>query len=121
MTPFTVSITKEIIASCKEVGVLDDEDVIGEKCPIAMTIKDIFPEAFVGGLYIYPFASETDLKINLPQSAQDFVCEFDALIENIEKRLLLPEIEFKILIPDEVINLIEIKDIDSAPQFSLSK
>jgi len=51
-----------------------------------------------------------DLKIELPKIAQDFIKVFDSLSAIHKVRLRLPEFEFEISIPDEVIAQIDIDD-----------
>lgn len=88
---------------------------MGKKCAVAIALQDIFPEAHVTSYYIFPFGLETqsskDLKISLPLVAQQFVKLFDGfhLVPNL--RLLLPEFEFTIEVPDAVINAINIDEI----------
>lgn len=110
--PFKIHVTKQIIAQCKEVGVLDDVDIIGDICPIAIAIKDLFPEVHVSNQYIFPLGMNTEAKIPLPKKAQEFINEFDSLSISTDLRLHLPALEFEIQIPDEVIETISIaKDI----------
>jgi hypothetical protein len=106
---FKIQVTKEIIAQCKEVGVLDDVDIIGNKCPIAVAMKGIFPEVHVSNLYFYPFGRDVERKIDLPQIAQNFINLFDSLCTIAKTRLLIPAFEFEIEIPDEVIESISIE------------
>lgn len=108
--PFTIKITKEILLICKYCGAHDDIENIGENCAIAVTVKDIFPEVMVTGHHIYPFGyfEDTNLKIRLPQVAQNFIKVFDSLAGIPNTRLCLPEFEFEISIPDEVIERVEI-------------
>lgn len=107
---FKIQVTKEIIAQCKEVGVLDDVDIIGNKCPIAVAIMHIFPEVHVSNLFIYPFGRDVERKIILPQIAQNFINLFDSLCTITKTRLLIPAFEFEIEIPDEVIDRISIEN-----------
>jgi len=110
--PFKIHVTKQIIAQCKEVGVLDDVDIIGDICPIAVAIKNLFPNVHVSNEHIFPFGMDTKSKIPLPKKAQEFINEFDSLSISTDLRLLIPELEFEIAIPDEVIEKISIaKDI----------
>jgi hypothetical protein len=114
---FKISITKEIIASSKDCGINDDEtESVGKNCAIAVAVKDIFPDVFVTDHHIYPqgirrMGCATDVKITLPKIAQDFVRIFDSLKGISKLRLLLPEFEFEILIPDEIISQIDIDDL----------
>jgi hypothetical protein len=110
---FNIQITKEIITQCKEVGVFDDIDSIGDKCPIAVAIKHIFPEVHVSDHFIYPFGRDIEKKIDLPAVAQHFVNLFDSLRPIPRTRLLIPAFDFDIDIPDEVIEKIDIRELIS--------
>jgi hypothetical protein len=115
---FTIKITKEILAQCKGLSAGDDIQTIGKNCAIAIAIKELFPEVFVSDNYIYPFGNVNnrdciDLKIEMPKIAQDFIQVFDSLSPIPRVRLLLPEFEFEINIPDEVIAKIDIEEVRS--------
>ena len=112
--PFIIKVTKEILALSKECGIHNREN-IGENCAIAYAVKDIFPDVSVTGSHFYPFGISKieptdDLKIELPKIAQDFIKIFDSLAAIHKVRLRLPEFEFEISIPDEVIAQIDIDD-----------
>ena len=114
--PFKIKVTKEILELSKACGAPDDVETIGDNCAIARAMKDIFPDAFVTGQDIYPFGIDednklADLKITMPKIAQDFIIAFDTLCENPNSRPLLPEFEFDISIPDEIISQINIDEI----------
>ncbi len=69
---------------------------------------------FVTGGYIYPFGldeSAGDLKIEMPKLAQDFIIVFDSLFDFPGLRPMLPEFEFEISIPDEIIEEIDIDEV----------
>ncbi len=113
--PFKIKITKEILEQSRNCG-RNEIEIIGRNCPIALALKDIFPEAFVSGNYIHLFGSEDEnnvanLEIPLPKVAQDFVRLFDSLSTNPGARPLLPEFEFEISIPDEIVAEINIDEI----------
>ena len=79
-------------------------------------MKDIFPDVFVSGYYIHPFGSDdgnklADLEVPLPKIARDFVKFFDSLSAIPGFRLTLPEFEFEISIPDEIIAEINIEEV----------
>src|SRR4026209_2272968 len=98
---FKINVTKEILESSQECGSHNDIERIGEKCAIALALKDIFPEVFVTGNYIYPLGIQEstqcdDIKIAMPKVAQDFIQVFDSLCFRHKRRLLLPEFEFEI-------------------------
>ena len=113
---FKIKVTKEILESSRECGSHNDIERIGEKCAIALALKDIFPEVFVTGNYIYPLGIQEsnqvdDVKIAMPKVAQDFIRVFDSLCSRHKRRLLLPEFEFEISIPDEIISQINIDEV----------
>lgn len=86
-------------------------DEMGENCAIALAIRGIFPGTWVNSDDIVPFYSANDFttRITLPTLAQDFICKFD--ISTYEQRLLLPEFDFTIDIPDEIVDMINIEDV----------
>ncbi len=110
-----IAITKEIIEQCKHCGNGNEEDEIGKNCAIAFALIDIFPDVYVTNYYIFPFGieheKEQDLRIPLPLIAQQFIKLFDAFFLTPKLRLLLPEFEFTIDIPDEVIEQINIDEV----------
>jgi hypothetical protein len=113
---FKIKVTKEILELSKECGAHNDFDTIGKNCAIAIALKDIFPEVVVTDYYIYPFGIDNknkldDLRIVMPKIAQDFVKVFDSLSAIHKLRLLLPEFEFEISIPDEIISQINIDEV----------
>ncbi|HEX7457056.1 MAG TPA: hypothetical protein VF301_01340 [Ginsengibacter sp.] len=113
---FKIKVTKEILELSKECGAHNDFDTIGKNCASAIALKDIFPEVVVTDYYIYPFGIDNknkldDLRIVMPKIAQDFVKVFDSLSAIHKLRLLLPEFEFEISIPDEIISQINIDEV----------
>jgi|SRR5450631_1908411 len=117
--PFKIKVTKEILALSKDCG-QNELEIIGKNCAIALALKDIFPDVFVSGYYIHPFGSDDEnpmasLEIPFPKIAQDFVRLFDSLSAIPSARLMLPEFEFEISIPDEIIaeiNIEEVRNLD---------
>ncbi|HSZ86429.1 MAG TPA: hypothetical protein VK787_10380 [Puia sp.] len=113
-TPFTIRITKEILARAKNCG-LKQEQFIGDNCAIALALQDIFPDVFVTGDHIHPFGfdqqSVSDMKITLPAIARDFIKVFDSLVQIPRVRLRLPEFAFDISIPDKILDQINIDEI----------
>jgi len=112
---FKIKITKELLELSRDCG-QNEIEIVGKNCAIALALKDIFPEVFVSGYYIHPFGSEKDnklaeLEIPLPKIAQDFVRLFDSLCSIPGVRLMIPEFEFEISIPDEIINEINIDEV----------
>jgi hypothetical protein len=114
-TQFKISITKDIIDRAKHCGTENDIYQMGRNCAIALALKDIFPEVYVTNYLIFPFGidanDEKDVKIPLPTIAQQFIKLFDGFYLTPNLRLLLPQFEFMIDIPDEVINAINIDEI----------
>ncbi|MBA2562481.1 MAG: hypothetical protein H0V14_06130 [Chitinophagaceae bacterium] len=110
-----ISITKEIIEQCQNCGSKNEKYEIGKNCAVAFALIDIFPDAYVTNYYIYPFGIEHKkqpvLKIPLPIIAQQFINLFDAFPLTPNLRLLLPEFEFTIDVPDEVIEQINIDEV----------
>ena len=110
-----IAITKEIIAHCKNCGNDDEEHEIGNNCAVAFALADIFPNVYVTNYYIFPFGIANEkvqnLKIPLPLIAQQFIKLFDGFRFTPKLRLLLPEFEFIIDIPDEVIEQINIDEV----------
>ena len=122
--PFKIKITKDVLELSKSCG-SEELEIIGENCAIALGLKHIFPEVVVTGDYIYPFGIDyndrwDELKIALPKIAQDFIRVFDSLSVIPNQRLRLPEFEFEISIPDEIIaeiNIDKVRALNDAPSF----
>ena len=108
---FKIQVTKEIITQCKEVGALNNADIIGNKCPIAIAVKHIFPEVHVTNFYLFPFGMHTENKIPLSPIAQNFIKLFDSLSMIPRTRLIIPAFEFEIEIPDTVLEQIDIGEL----------
>ena len=110
-----IAITKDIIEHCKNCGNENKEYEIGQNCAVAFALADIFPNVYITNYYIFPFGveygKEQALKIQLPIIAQQFIKLFDAFRLTPKLRLLLPEFEFTIDVPDEVIEQINIDEV----------
>ncbi len=110
-----IAITKEIIEQCKNCGSENEEHEIGKNCAVAFALTDIFPNVYVTNYYIFPFGIDCEnvhvLKIQLPIIAQQFIKLFDGFRLTPKLRLILPEFEFTIDIPDEVIEQINIDEV----------
>ena len=110
-----ISITKEVIEQCKNCGNGNEKHEVGKNCAVAFALIDIFPDVYVTNYYIFPFGSEYEkeqvLKIPLPIVAQQFIKLFDGFSLTPKLRLLLPEFEFTIDVPDEVIEQINIDEV----------
>jgi hypothetical protein len=112
---FNVKVTKEILRQSKYCGKDREGYKIGNNCAIALAVADIFPDVFVSGFHIYPLGVETpavqDLRIPLPLVARQFIKLFDGFYLTPNLRTLLPEFEFEMEIPDEVIFSINIEEL----------
>jgi len=112
---FKIRITKEIIEHCKYCGAENNEHELSRNCAVAVALKDIFPDVYVTNYYIFPFGIDTEerenIKIIMPVITQQFIKLFDGFSLMPNLRLLLPEFEFEISIPDEAINRINISEI----------
>ena len=112
-TQFKIVITKKIIEQCINCGTSDDPRLVENNCAIAVALADIFPEVHVTSRYIFPYGidHEKRLQIPIPVIAQQFIKLFDGFRLTPRLRLLLPEFEFTIDIPDEVIEQVNIDDV----------
>jgi hypothetical protein len=114
-TQLKISITKEIIARCIHCGKDNQDHLIPTTCAVATALLDIFPQVYVTSYYIFPFGidhnKERALRIPLPVVAQQFIKLFDGFSQTPNLRLLLPDFEFTIDLPDEVIEQINIDEL----------
>jgi hypothetical protein len=113
---FKIAITKQILEASKHCGAENDLFTIGRNCAIANAMSHIFPDIFVSGYYIFPFGAGNDnsikhIRLPLPVVAQHFVRLFDGFHLTPGLRLLLPEFDFTIEVPDEVIGMINIDEV----------
>ena len=112
---FTISVTKEIIEHCKSCGTENNKWEIGSNCAVAFALKHIFPDVYVTDCYIFPFGMNTEngkgMKIAMPVIAQQFIKLFDGFYLMPNLRPLLPEFEFTIDIPAEVIDQVNIDEV----------
>ena len=112
---FKIRITKEIIERCKDCGTEGNIRDIGNNCAVAFALKDIFPDVYVTDCYIFPFGIDSqkgkDIKILLPVIAEQFIKLFDGFYLMPNLRTSLPEFEFIINIPAEVLDLINIDEV----------
>ena len=110
---FTIAVTKEIIKHCKNCG--NELHTAEKNCAVALTLVNIFPEVYVTNHFIFPFGidseKEKNIKIPLPVIAQQFIKLFDGFHLTPGLRLLLPEFEFTLDLPDEVIGHINIDEV----------
>ena len=112
---FKIAITKAILEHCKNCGTGNEAHNIGKECAVAYALRDIFPNVYVTNYYIFPlgidFEKGQDIKIPMPLIAQQFIRLFDGFHFSPNLRLLLPEFEFTIDVPDEVIEQINIDEV----------
>ena len=108
---FKIQVTKEIIRQCKDVGVFDNADIVGNKCPIAVAVKHIFPDVHISNFYLFPFGMHTEIKMPLSPIAQNFIKLFDSLCQIPRTRLIIPAFEFEIEIPDTIVEQVDIREL----------
>jgi len=112
---FKISISKEILERSKYCGTGTDTHSIGNNCAIALALIDIFPDVYVTNNYIFPMGIDSEkgkeLKIPMPVIAQQFINLFDGFRLTPKLRLLLPEFEFSIDVPDAIIEQINIDEV----------
>ena len=112
---YKIRITKEIIEHCKNCGVENSRRDIGRNCAVAFALKDIFPDVYVTDCYIFPFGIDSEkgknIKTMLPVIAQQFIKLFDGFYLMPNLRPSLPEFEFTIDIPAEVLDHINIDEV----------
>ncbi len=114
-TPLRISITKEILARCVHCGKDNQEHLIPTTCAVATALMEMFPQVYVTSYFIFPFGidhrQEQALRIPLPLVAQQFIQLFDGFTLTPNLRLLLPEFDFTIDVPDEVVEQINIDEL----------
>jgi len=79
-----------------------------KNCAIATAIREIFP---VAGVMNSKIRIDGFPDIFLPEAAQIFIKDFDKLQYSPSSRLNMPELEFEVNIPVELIETINISDI----------
>lgn len=101
-----IKVTKDILEKSKDCYTNSIQN-----CAIALACRDVFPTCNVTACYIRPFpcTKMSDIEIGLPNKAFEYVVRFDS--SSPEERVLMPEIEFEINIPDEVIEQINIDEL----------
>lgn len=107
-TTLRIKVTKEILEKSSDCKVNKEKHLSIHHCAIAVALADIFPTCNISSHFMKPDRSDR-LIINLPPKATEFIYLFDKSTP--EERRNLPEIEFEISIPDEVIEKINIDDI----------
>ena len=106
-----IKVTKEILKKSMWCGTEKCQQWTTQSCAIALAVRDIFPNAHVGGTYIAITHFDKISIINLPYKATRFIKTFDFLKNLPKMRLQLPEFDFEIEIPEGLINEINIDDI----------
>lgn len=82
----------------------------GQNCAIALAIKDIFPDSWVGAAGIdIDYNGIFNKVIDLPEEVIHFIKEFDK--NSPEQRIDMTSISFDIEIPNNVVETINIEDI----------
>ena len=102
MDSLSVSITRDIIARSYRCGTQNEIEMIGNDCPIALALRERFPDVFVSGTHIHPFGDESDESFPLPGEAVEFIRRFDSLADTPEERMGLPELTFEVALEEEV-------------------
>ena len=112
---YKITISKDILYKSQYCGTDKLLGSVENNCAIAIAVRDLFPLAYVNADHIYPFGFDAgnyeQLRIPLPEVAKQFIKLFDGFVLTPRLRLLLPEFDFRIDIPDEVIERIDIDDI----------
>lgn len=117
MTKLKIKVTKEVLKKsflCGYGEIEQGSTDYNQNCAIALAVRDIFPKAEVTKTLIFPLGrhfNEYALNIDLPEEAVDFVQEFDEAYHTPSDRLELPELEFEIDIPDELVERINIDEL----------
>jgi hypothetical protein len=91
----------------------------GQNCAIGKAICAIFPNSWVGrreitfykDQYLFNKARNEITDTPLPIEAIEFISKFDSLVDDKNARLALPEFEFEITIPENVINQINLDEV----------
>ena len=112
---YKITISKDVLKQSQYCGTDKMCGPVENNCAIALAVRDLFPLAYVNADHIYPFGFEKEnkeqLKIALPEVAKQFIKLFDGFVLTTRLRLLLPEFDFMIEIPDEVVERINIDEI----------
>jgi hypothetical protein len=120
MTKIKIKVTKEVLEQSKKCpsiinGVTfvgDESTTLATNCAFAIAVRDLFPNAMVGYSSIMPFemADEGHLGKSIPLTIEmrNFIKVFDSTPQN--DRVNIPEQEFELEIPDDVLELTVGKD-----------
>lgn len=115
-----IKVTKEVLAATMRCGTFNNHEKISENCAIAFAVRDIFPMAMVGYENLRPLGCmNPNLIIKLDGETTYFIQNFDSIKNYPELRLTLPEYEFEIELPDELVDLVNIADVYASPTLDL--
>lgn len=115
-----IKITKEILRRSMFCGTTLNLNLsIFESCAFAVAIREIAPKAYVTGSHINwsglggKVIDEPGEAVFGPMSIEmiAFIQTFDAMAEDYELRLALPEQNFDVEVPDEFIETIGIQEV----------
>lgn len=106
-----IKITKDVIQRSMWCGTKGDNGkMTSTNCAVALALRDVFGLVRVDGRTIWFWDIKGKPEIPLPQMAKDFINQFDGA-SPVQRRDHLPELEFEIDLPKEVIDAINIDDI----------
>lgn len=103
-TTLTIHITKEVLEESKNCS-----GAKGRTCAVAVAIRHIWPKAYVCTDEAYLNGKWYKDVAKLPLMAQNFIDGFDRSTP--EVRIAMEPISFNIVVPDEVINQINIDEV----------
>lgn len=109
-----IKVTKDILKKSMMCGTqkYNYGNPVTENCAIALAVREIFPEAQV--LYTCMIIDDNEeYKAFLPKEAQNFISEFDNLNHFPDERLLMPELEFEIDVPEAYLETVNIDEVVS--------
>ena len=113
-----IKVTKDILRKAMWCGTgKAPSPSLSTNCAIALAVRDIFPHAQISNkitTWVMVGRGEIDT-IQLPIEAIEFIGWFDRLWRSPKKRLLMPELEFEIDVPDHIVEAINISDIHKSP------
>lgn len=115
-----IKVTKEILEQSMYCGLSYEVVSTPENCAVALAVRDIFPKAWVMFeereeenkiAVINAFGIQCEDTIVLPGFVKEYIDQFDYLKREPEKRIHLPELEFEIEIPEDIIEQINIEEL----------
>jgi len=105
-----IKVTKDILRRSMWCGTDKiGNDLIITNCAIALAVRDMLPDARVGVDSIYGHSPYFNIENSL--DTRNFISSFGYLVDTPNQRLNLPEYEFEIELPAEVVDAIDIDDI----------